>query len=217
MRKLHSSLAVALFGAITLCGTAQAHSPEEHARHPQSMQPREESAQVRFADVPLIDQNGHEVRLKDDLVADRIVVMGFVYTSCSTVCPVISSIMAKVQKQVGDNAQLISISVDPLRDTPQVLREYSRKFQSGPGWTWLTGSPQAISDTLKELGSWTPRIEDHPPQIMVGDARTGRWTRYYGFTNPTVLVERVEQLAAARKHHGHSDVHQLSSARGVAP
>lgn len=85
---------------------------------------------MAFADVPLLDQDGRELRLKDDLVGDRIVVMGFVYTSCTTVCPVISAILQKLQKQLGERAggdvQLISLSIDPLRDTPSA-------FTSTPG------------------------------------------------------------------------------------
>lgn len=212
MDRIHTGIVAALVVLSFVSELALAgHSPEEHAAHmaaqaAQAQHPQP-NAEVRFADVPLLDQDNREVRLKDDLVGDRIVVMGFVYTSCTTVCPVISAIMQKLQKQLGDRAgrdvQLISMSIDPLRDTPQRLHEYAGRFGAGDGWRWLTGSNEAVSDTLKGLGTWTANYEEHPPLIMVGDGRTGQWTRFYGFTDPTVLMARVDELSAAREQGGH--------------
>ena len=146
-------------GLLTLCllslglQQVQAHSADEHAGHKAPASNTQEHAQVKFANVPLLDQNGKTVRLEQDLVQGKIVVMSFIYTSCTTVCPVVSSIMGKVQKQlgarVGEEVQLVSISIDPQRDDPKRLQDYARTFQRGPGWSWLTGSPQSINETLK--------------------------------------------------------------------
>jgi protein SCO1/2 len=202
---MNSVPVVSLLALLVSCGfgsSALAHSADEHAGHQEDAVVTQENVVVRFADVQLTNQNGQPVNLKRDLVSDRIVVMGFIYTSCTTICPLVSSIMGKVQEQlgakVGSEVQIVSISVDPLRDSPQRLLTYSNKFQHGPGWAWLTGSPQAITDTLKGLGNWTADPKNHPPLIMVGDGRSSHWTRYYGFTDPDLLVERVEQLRGDR-------------------
>ena len=125
-----------------LCMDAGHQGHAGHAGHAAAPTPPE-GTRVRFADVLLTDQHERQVRLGDEVVDDRIVVMGFVYTSCTTVCPVVSAIMQKVQMQLGERAgrevQLVSISVDPLRDTPARLREYASLYKAGPGWTWLTG------------------------------------------------------------------------------
>ncbi|PTT67739.1 SCO family protein, partial [Pseudomonas sp. HMWF007] len=131
-------------GLLTLCllslglQQVQAHSADEHAGHKVPASNTQEHAQVKFANVPLLDQNGKTVRLEQDLVQGKIVVMSFIYTSCTTVCPVVSSIMGKVQKQlgarVGEEVQLVSISIDPQRDDPKRLQDYARTFQRGPGW-----------------------------------------------------------------------------------
>lgn len=208
MQRLLPSQALALC-ALALVGALPLQAADEHAgHHVHGRAP--EGAQVRFADVVLTDQHERSVRLKDDVVGDRIVVMGFIYTSCTTVCPVVSAIMQKVQaqlgEQVGREVQLVSISVDPLRDTPQRLREYASQYRAGPGWTWLTGPVPAVGDTLKGLGTWSADFTTHPPVIMVGDGRSDQWTRFYGFTDPAVLVGRVYALGAARQHaqHGHA-------------
>ncbi|MBM7059203.1 SCO family protein [Pseudomonas sp. UL073] len=204
----------ALCLALLLPFGAQAHSPEEHAAHGQPEQ-RQEAVQVRFADVQLVDQENRPVHLERDLVAGHIAVVGFIYTSCSTVCPVISSIMGRLQHQLGERAgrdvQLISISVDPLRDTPSVLHAYAQRFQHGPGWSWLTGTPQAVDATLKGLGSAPTGLSEHPPLIMIGDARSGEWTRFYGFTDPALLLAKINALDSGERvsldeHAGHSSM-----------
>jgi len=193
-----------LIAMLALGGLAHGHAAHDHADHTPPAVRDAEQVQVRFIDVPLVDQYGQQRNLERDLIADKIVVLGLIYTSCTTVCPVVSSIMARTQKQlggrVGQDVQLLSITVDPLRDTPQRLLEYARQYQSGQGWSWLTGTPQAIEQTLKGLGSAPGRLEDHPPLILVGDGRSGRWTRFYGFADPEQLLARIHTYDLAREH-----------------
>ena len=190
-------------------GQAFAHATDEHAQHHAPVA-RLESTEVKIVDVPLLDQNGKAVHLEKDLLNDKIVVMGFIYTSCTTVCPVVSSIMGKVQKQlggrVGSDVQLVSISVDPLRDDPKRLAEYARQFQNGPGWSWLTGSAPSVNDTLKGLGALSADLKNHPPLIMVGDGNSSHWTRYYGFTDPQVLISEINKLSGLRVHAKHTAI-----------
>jgi protein SCO1/2 len=203
-------------GLLTLCllslGIQQvhAHSADEHAGHKAPASNTQEHTQVKFANVPLIDETGKTVRLEQDLVQGKIVVMSFIYTSCTTVCPVVSSIMGKVQKQlgarVGNEVQLVSISIDPQRDDPKRLQDYARTFQRGPGWSWLTGSPQSISETLKGLGSFSGDFKNHQPLILVGDGNNRHWMRYYGFTDPALLAKEVEKLSGLRTHAKHTAI-----------
>ncbi|MNZ30669.1 hypothetical protein D3C78_479470 [compost metagenome] len=183
-----------------------AHSTDEHAGHGMAARKAgQETARIRIADVALLDQNGKVVSLEKDLVSNKIVVMGFIYTRCTTVCPVVSSIMGKVQKRlgarVGTEVQLVSISIDPQRDDPQRLNDYARTFQNGPGWSWLTGSPQSVDATLKGLGAYGGDFQNHSPLILVGDGNNRLWTRYYGFTDPTELARAVEKLSGERNTH----------------
>lgn len=190
----------------TKVAAADAHAGQaghaNHANHANSDLKLPEDVTVRFPDVKLLDQNSRERSLRSDVIGDRIVVMDFVYTSCTTVCPVVSAIMGEVQQKlggrVGREVALVSLTVDPVRDTPARLRDYARSRGAGAGWSWLTGSTTAVNDTLKGLGTWTPNFEDHPVVMMVGDGRSGKWTRFYGFADPAMLVAQVESLIAAR-------------------
>ena len=200
--RLGLSLALPLLLSSNLALAHAGHDHDGPAEQPPAA--RQEKASLRFADVSLLDQDGMPVRLEKDLVGDHLVVMGFIYTSCTTVCPVVSSIMGKVQQQlggrVGEEIHLVSISVDPQRDDAKRLQHYAKAFQKGPGWSWLTGTPYAITETLKGLGSFSADLSQHPPLILVGDGRSGHWTRYYGFTDPAVLVAEINRLSARRVH-----------------
>lgn len=197
-------------------GLAQAHSAEDHSQHASQRTPpvAPQGTEVKIVDVPLVDQNGRLVHLQQDLLSDRIVVMGFIYTSCTTVCPLVSSIMGKVHKQLGARAgrevQLVSISIDPQRDDPQRLLDYSRKFQDGPGWSWLTGTPRAIKATLKGLGSGDGDLKNHAPLILVGDGKSNHWMRFYGFTDPAVLLKEIDRLSPPRMSTGPTAIAQES-------
>ena len=160
------------------------------------------STRVELLDRVLIDQHGNEVKFVSDVIGDRIVVMDFIYTTCTTVCPVISAVFAQLQKklgdQLGDEVVLLSVSVDPIRDTPQRLRAYAATHHARPGWVWLTGHKRTMDDVLDGLGAYSPNFSDHPAMVLVGDARTGQWSRYFGFPSPDRLMKQVNVLQAAR-------------------
>ena len=71
-----------------------------------------------------------------------------------------------------------------MRDTPARLKEYAARYGAGPGWTWLTGPKPQVDEVLQVFGAYTPNFVEHPPLVMVGDAKTGKWIRFYGFPEP---------------------------------
>lgn len=96
----------------------------------------------------MVDQAGDSVRSMD--LRDAPWVASFIFTNCEGVCPLITSRMARVRDSLaaagmlgGDGARLVSFSVDPARDTPQVLREYADAYGGSPPerWAFLTGGP----------------------------------------------------------------------------
>jgi protein SCO1 len=93
----------------------------------------------------------------------------------------------------------VSISVDPARDTPAALQEYGEKVGARAGWTWLTGKPQDVDVVLKGLGAYVASPDQHPSMVLVGDGRTGQWTRFFGFPSAAQIVARVNELKGARK------------------
>jgi cytochrome oxidase Cu insertion factor (SCO1/SenC/PrrC family) len=155
----------------------------------------------RIADVPVLDQDGRRLNFYTDLVKGRTVAINFVFTTCTTVCPPLSATFRKVQQELGERAgrdvHLISISVDPVTDTPERLKSFAAKFKAGPGWTFVTGGKPEIGALLKALGAATPDKNDHTPMILVGNDAAGRWTRTYGLAPASALVKVIGEVAAA--------------------
>lgn len=184
---------------------AASSDDDPHAHHRAMMNKPAEPAkttEVELLDLVLMDQNGDEMKFVSDVIGDRIVVMDFIYTSCTTICPVISAVFGQVQNklggQLGDEVVLVSVSVDPVRDTPQRLNAYAAKHKAKPGWIWLTGGKRTMDEVLDGLGAYTPNFENHPAMVLVGDGRTGEWSRFFGFPSPDRLMGQVNALQAAR-------------------
>jgi protein SCO1/2 len=93
----------------------------------------------------------------------------------------------------------VSITIDPLRDTPQRLREYAGRYEAREGWAWLTGAKPDVDGVLKGFGAYAARFEDHPAMVMIGDARGGPWTRFFGFPSVDELMARIDTMQLAGK------------------
>ena len=103
-------------------------------------------------DVVLTDQDGMKVNLKNLLQTSKTVLLDFIYSSCTTTCPVLSADYVSVQRIIAPDTlkvQLISISIDPERDTPQVMKGYLKRYGAKPGWVFLTGSIEEIGLVMK--------------------------------------------------------------------
>ena len=139
----------------------------------------------------VLDQNGNTLHFYSDLIKGKTVAINFIFTSCTTICPPLAATFARVQKDMGEkvgrDVHFISISVDPLTDTPERLKAWGEKFKAGPGWTFVTGNKEQIDNLLNALGASVSRREDHSPTIIVGNDVKGVWTRTYGLTRTTQL------------------------------
>jgi protein SCO1 len=111
----------------------------------------------------LTSQDGAQIALAD--LRGKVVAVAFIYTLCSTTCPVLTPMMSFVQDQLGPDfgkkIAFISITVDPERDTPEVLKEYAQAFGANlAGWAFLTGAPDAIRDVTRRYGVFAAKTAD---------------------------------------------------------
>jgi protein SCO1/2 len=209
MNSISRILLTGLFAAMIAPPLAAQADEDPHAKHrammDQKAQPAE-SVDIDLRDQMLMTQHGEDVMFVSDVIGDNIVVMDFVYTTCTTICPVLSALFTQVQTElgddVGDEIWLVSMSVDPIRDTPQRMKAYSAKHRAGEGWLWLTGPKPAVDDVLTGLGAYTANFEDHPSMVLIGDGRTGEWKRLFGFPNPDRIVQIVHELREKRQAGG---------------
>jgi len=156
---------------------------------------------TRIPDVPVYDQGGKRLNFYSDLVKGRTVAINFIFTTCTTICPPLTATFRRVQQDLTElavPAQLISISVDPVTDTPERLRDFAAKFKAGPGWTFVTGEKSDIDSLLRAFGVAVADKNDHTPMILVGNDVSNIWTRSYGLSSPTTLVKVITTAATSK-------------------
>lgn len=145
-----------------------------------------------FPNVPLVTQEGTPVRFYDDLIKDKLVVIHFLYTHCQDACSLETARLAQVQQLLGDRMGreifIYSITIDPTRDTPPVLKRYAHTFHAGPGWVFLTGKKEDIALLRKKLGLYSEKDRDHTSNLMLGNEATGQWMRHTALEDPQYLA-----------------------------
>lgn len=187
--KEESSPATATAAAAT---TGSPNTPNE---------PNASISSIRIPDVEVYDQNGKRLRFHSDLIKGKTVAINFIFTTCTAICPPLTATFRRVQQEIVAQklpVELISISVDPVTDTPERLRDFASKFKAGPGWTFVTGDKAAIDSILRVLGTAVAVKTDHTPMILIGNDASGYWTRTYGLSSPSTLIKVIAE-AASRK------------------
>jgi protein SCO1/2 len=149
-----------------------------------------------FPNVELITQDGKVVHFYDDLIKGKVVVIDLIYTHCVDSCPLETARLVQVRKLLGDamgkEIFFYSITIDPKRDTSEVLKDYSEKYHVGPGWTFLTGKKADIDMLSKKLGLYQdpdPNDRDgHMAAVLIGNEPGGQWMRNAATDNPRFLA-----------------------------
>jgi len=141
--------------------------------------------------IDLIDQNGKPVTLAQAVGTDGPVMVNFIFTTCPTICPVMSAGFSKLNSSLGsDQAQvrLVSISIDPEADTPAVLRDYAKKYRAGKSWLFLTGTPEASEAAQSAFGANRGDKMNHAPTTYIRRSRDGAWEQLDGLSGGETLL-----------------------------
>lgn len=124
----------------------------------------------------VLDSQGHAVELHD-LMGDKLVVLSFIYTTCSDVngCPLATHVLSKVARRLGASrdlagrVRLISLSFDPDHDTPAVMRTYGEPWagSGGADWRFLTTAGETeLGPILEGYGQWVLRDRDEEGKVL---------------------------------------------------
>jgi protein SCO1 len=165
-----------------------------------------ERHRTRFPNVMLTTHRNEVVRFYDDLLKDKVVIVSFMYTRCEGRCPATISSLHRLQQalgpRVGRDVFLYSITLDPLYDTPSVLRDYAAVVGAGRGWRWLTGSTRDIEVVRRRLGFVDPDpIVDadksqHAGLLLFGSDRTDRWAACPAIFKTDRLITLLSRVTA---------------------
>jgi protein SCO1 len=151
-------------------------------------------------DTLLQDHQGRNVRFVRDVLQNKVFVLNFIFTGCSTVCPPQTALLRQARDAMpGTVLRLVwlSLSVDPLADTPATLLTYRKKFDIAAGptpWYFLTGEPNAVTNLRTVWGDKTRDPNEHLSRLIIGSAASRRYTRLDAFAAPQVVAQRVQEL-----------------------
>lgn len=159
------------------------------------------TARYTVPDIELIRDDGKHISLPKEMNDGRPVMLNFIFTSCGSVCPLMSQIFSQVQHRLGRDARglhLMSISIDPEQDTPARLREYADRFDAGPGWHHYTGTVAASLTAQRAFDVYRGDKMSHSAVTLLRSAPGQPWRRIDGFVNPDRLLYEYRMLLASR-------------------
>jgi protein SCO1/2 len=159
----------------------------------------EAKARDYFSNVELIDQNGQPLKFYDEVLKDRVVVISFIFTNCQSACPLMTRNLTMIRDMLREDErraiQFVSISIDPLRDTPAAMKEFAQKHDADiDGWVWLTGQPDDVEYVTKRLGSYTDDPEAHTTTLLAANVRNAHWTKIPPNVPPNGVAARLRLL-----------------------
>jgi len=141
--------------------------------------------------IDLVREDGRTVRLVEDLAGADPVVLDFVYTTCSTACPMLSATFEELQRRLGTHGphvRFASVSIDPEEDTPDRLREYARHFNAGSQWHFYTGTTAASLAVQRAFNVYRGDKMSHVPVTLLRTGPGKPWVRFDGFASAEDLL-----------------------------
>ncbi|KWZ61055.1 hypothetical protein WK57_11090 [Burkholderia ubonensis] len=177
-----------------------AESTDMHMHHAVAPGTTHSMADYALPPVELVRDDGKTVSLVDELNDGRPVILTFIYTSCTTICPMISQTLERLQGELGsdrDKVHIVSISIDPEEDTPARLRAYAERFGAGPEWQHYTGTVDASIAAQRAFNVYRGDKMNHAPVAFLRAAPGRQWMRIDGFATPSELLAAYRDVVAS--------------------
>ena len=205
-RRLSAGMAVLAAAAIAATGTLHAQDGRRGANY--------------FPNLPVVTQDGKTLKFYDDVIKGKIVLVSFIYTNCPDICPLTTARIAQVEEKLGDlvgrDIFLVSMTVDPERDSPERLKSFADAFGAGPGWLFLTGKPDDIRAINASLGDKSRTLSEHRNEIVLGNDATGEWARNTVFGDLDRLIMDIHAMDPKWRDQVRSPTYNEASNTGYA-
>ena len=151
-----------------------------------------------FPKSTVTSQDGKTFKFYDDLIKDKTIVVNFIFTGCTQLCPLTTARLALVQEKLGDavgrDIFFYSISMDPEHDTPEALKKFADGFKVKPGWLFLTGKPDELKLIRDKLGERSRDKSEHQAVIIMANDKTGEWKKDSVMSELDHIVETIRNL-----------------------
>jgi protein SCO1 len=158
------------------------------------------TAEYTLPAITLVRDDGKTVSLVDELNDGRPVILTFIYTTCTTICPMVSQTFEELQGKLGgdrDKVHLVSISIDPEQDTPARLRAYAARFDAGPEWQHYTGTVEASVAAQRAFNVYRGDKMNHTAVAFFRAAPGKPWLRLDGLATPAELLSAYHDVVAS--------------------
>ena len=173
---------------------------EDHSMHMKMMKQQDYSVSSKdytIPDVTLLAANGDEVSMGDLLSADKPVALNFIFTTCTTICPVMTATFAKMQRELDkeqlDHLQVVSITIDPEYDRPEVLRSYAERFNASESWLFLTGRSEDVNAVMRAFDAYAGSKMNHQPLTFMREHPQQSWLRVDGLASGKDLAKLIDK------------------------
>jgi protein SCO1/2 len=193
-------LSAVAFVVVALSPSVHAHDAHGH-HHAVKANAVRSTAAYNVPDVKLVRDDGRAVSLRQEIADGRPVVLNFIFTTCTSICPISSHSFAELQDRLGTagtSVQLVSISIDPEQDTPERLREYAKRFGAGPAWHHYTGTVAASLAVQRAFNVERGGKMNHAPVTLIRISPQAQWVRIDGFASADQLARELQNVVALR-------------------
>lgn len=167
-----------------------------HAHHHMLERTTHRMADYKVPDITLVREDGKSVSLAEELNDGRPVMLNFIYTTCTTICPLTTHTFSEVQEMLGsrrDAVHMVSISIDPEQDTPAALVKYAKKYGAGSQWRFYTGTIEASIAAQRAFEAYFGEKMNHSPVTFVRVSPDKPWLRIDGFAKPDELLAALQE------------------------
>ena len=158
---------------------------------------------VRYAvpDVRVVDTRGKASRLADHFSTTDVVLLNFVFTTCSTVCSTQTAVLSETQRRLlvsGRRARFVTVTIDPDNDTPERLAAFARQFDIRRDWTFFTGEFDDLLRIQQAFDVYRGSKAGHPPVVLLKRPEESTWVRIEGIAAPSDLLAVFDQRGTRR-------------------
>ena len=171
---------------------------DPHAAHKASVKKlgyKIKKVNYQIPNLTLINSLGEEVDFLKLVNSDQPIVLNFIFTTCTTICPVMTATFSNMNNKLGKESakiKLISITIDPEYDRPKVLKEYSKLFNAGPDWIFLTGNENDIYQVANSFDAFFGSKMNHQPLTLLKNPNDEFWYRIEGLATGTDLAKEIK-------------------------
>ncbi len=196
--KTTSLFKIATYSLVISLFNFSAHAADKHDHHKVLIEKDYTvvSPVIKLAEINMVDTNNKPVTLAKELNQGPVVV-NFIFTSCTAICPILSSTFSQVQKRFNEikapKLKLISFSIDPERDTPARLKEYAQKFNAGERWKFYTGTKPDMLNVEKIFSNYRGNKMNHLPYTFIRINNKSKWIRLKGFVSASAIIDEINK------------------------